>query len=169
MTPSLGSSSRPSSRAPSPTRTNSVRSIPNANSVAVPSRSTGSGSDSADPLNDYFTSQPHGSGASTPAFTPGAASTASGAMTPAYGSYSDRSSDVWSSGAVTPGGSYLAHQPVEIVLDNDRLVMRGQGGDMNPAYLSGRVDLNLAEPTNIKEIQMTLHGKAKVHFSDGSG
>jgi len=76
---------------------------------------------------------------------------------------------MWASGAVTPGGSYFPHQPVEIVLDNDRLVMRGQGGDMNPAYLSGRVDLNLAEPTNIKEIQMTLHGKAKVHFSDGTG
>lgn len=76
---------------------------------------------------------------------------------------------MWGSGAVTPGGSYFPHHPVEIILDNDRLVMRGQGGDMNPAYLSGRVELNLTEPTNIKEIHMSLHGKAKVHFSDGGG
>lgn len=46
--------------------------------------------------------------------------------------------------------------------------MRGQGGDMNPAYLSGRVELNLAEPTNIKEINMSLDGKAKVQFSEGT-
>ena len=83
-------------------------------------------------------------------------------MTPAY-------ADMWGSGAVTPGGSYLAHQPVEIILDNEHLVMRGQGGDMNPAYLSGRVELNLHESTNIKEINMSLHGKAKVHFSEGTG
>jgi hypothetical protein len=76
---------------------------------------------------------------------------------------------MWGSGAITPGGSYFPHQPVEILLDSDHLVMRGQGGDMNPAYLSGRVELNLAEPTNIKEINMSLHGKVKVHFSEGSG
>ena len=70
---------------------------------------------------------------------------------------------------MTPGGSYSAHGPVEIILDNEHLVMRGQGGDMNPAYLSGRVEINLTESTNIKEINMSLHGKAKVQFSEGSG
>ena len=40
---------------------------------------------------------------------------------------------------------------------------------MNPAYLSGKVELNLTDTTNIKEINMSLHGKAKVHFSEGSG
>lgn len=37
---------------------------------------------------------------------------------------------------------------------------------MNPAYLSGRVDLNLNEATNIKEITMALQGKAKVSFTE---
>lgn len=59
--------------------------------------------------------------------------------------------------------------PVEIILDSDHLVMRGQGGDMNPAYLSGRVDLNLHEPANIKEISMSLTGKAKVGYTEGIG
>lgn len=67
----------------------------------------------------------------------------------------------------TPGGS--SGHTLEIVLDSDQLVLRGQGGDMNPAYLSGRVELNLLEATNIKEIMMSLTGKAKVQFSDGSG
>ena len=44
--------------------------------------------------------------------------------------------------------------------------MRGAGGDMNPAYLSGRVELDLTESMNIREIGMTLVGKAKVQFAD---
>lgn len=59
--------------------------------------------------------------------------------------------------------------PVEIVLDTEHLVMRGQGGDMEPAYLSGRVEVNLHESANIKEISMDLTGKAKVHFNEGTG
>lgn len=70
-----------------------------------------------------------------------------------------------SSGAQTPG-NYFPGGPVEIVLDSEHLVMRGQGGDMNPAYLSGRIELNLQESTNIKDITMNLTGKAKVNFSD---
>lgn len=73
------------------------------------------------------------------------------------------------SGTQTPGGSYFNLPPVEIVLDSEHLVLRGQGGDMNPAYLSGQIVLNLHESTNIKEITMNLTGKAKVHFSEGSG
>lgn len=73
------------------------------------------------------------------------------------------------SGAQTPGGSYFNLPVVEIVLDSDKLVLRGQGGDMNPAYLSGHIVLNLPEATNIKEITMQLTGKAKVQFSEGSG
>ncbi|WVN90294.1 uncharacterized protein L203_105530 [Cryptococcus depauperatus CBS 7841] len=69
--------------------------------------------------------------------------------------------------SITPGGSIYGGNTLEIVLDADRLVLRGQGGDMNPAYLSGRVELKLVEATNIKEINMTLTGKAKVQFSDG--
>ena len=84
-----------------------------------------------------------------------------------------------SSGANTPGGYFGSssassvygqqqHHPIEIVLDADHLVMRGQGGDMSPAYLSGRLELELSESTNIREINMTLVGKAKVQFTDFS-
>jgi hypothetical protein len=91
---------------------------------------------------------------------------------PAYGPYTPASDMGWSSsyassGANTPGGYFMGqHHPVEIQLDADHLVMRGQGGDMNPAYLSGRVELELGESTNIREINMTLVGKAKVQFTD---
>lgn len=58
--------------------------------------------------------------------------------------------------------------PLEIVLDSDHLVLRGQGGEMNSAYLTGYVSLWLDQPTNIKDITMNLSGKAKVQFSDSS-
>lgn len=92
--------------------------------------------------------------------------------TPAYDASAPTSPSMWG-GPVTPsvmntlGGS--SGHTLAIVLDSDQLVLRGQGGDMNPAYLSGRVELNLLEATNIKEIMMSLTGKAKVQFSDGSG
>lgn len=62
------------------------------------------------------------------------------------------------------GSSYL-----EIVLDSQDVILRGAGGDTNPANLSGRVVLHLAESTNVKEITLVLTGKAKVGFSDGTG
>lgn len=101
-------------------------------------------------LGDYFSTQP----------------------SPVYDASAPTSPSLWSGPATpsvmsTPGGS--SGHALEIVLDSDQLVLRGQGGDMNPAYLSGRVELNLLEATNIKEIMMSLTGKAKVQFSDGSG
>lgn len=82
----------------------------------------------------------------------------------------------FSSGATTPystgGGGYFPNShyiPLEIILDNDQLVLRGAGGDSNPAYLSGSVVLTLTESTNIKELTMELRGKAKVQFNEGSG
>lgn len=66
------------------------------------------------------------------------------------------------------GPSACPGHPLEIFLDSDALVLRGQGGDMAPAYLSGYVSLWLAESTNIKDISMQLTGKAKVHFQDAS-
>jgi hypothetical protein len=95
----------------------------------------------------------------------------SGASTPLYGPYTaDLLGTSLGTGMQTPGGSYFpGASPVEIILDNDNLVFRGQGGDMNPAYLSGRLELNLQESTNIKEINMVLTCKAKVHFSDVVG
>ncbi len=65
-------------------------------------------------------------------------------------------------GSQTPGGTYYNVAPVEILLDSEQLVMRGQGGDISQAYLSGHVDLNLPESANVKEISMTLIGKAKI-------
>ncbi|CAD6567238.1 MAG: hypothetical protein TREMPRED_003425 [Tremellales sp. Tagirdzhanova-0007] len=47
--------------------------------------------------------------------------------------------------------------------------MRGQGGDMTPAYLSGRVEINLTESANIKEISMNLSGQARVQFVGAVG
>jgi hypothetical protein len=49
------------------------------------------------------------------------------------------------------------------------LVLRGYGSEFNSAYLSGRVELFLTESTNIKEINMTLVGKARVQFHDNTG
>lgn len=72
-----------------------------------------------------------------------------------------------STGAQTPG--VAMHGPVEIMLDSDNLTLRGYGSEFNSAYLSGRVELNLAESTNIKEINMTLIGKARVQFHDNTG
>jgi hypothetical protein len=78
----------------------------------------------------------------------------------------------------TPGGSEGPYHGIhnihgsswlEIVLDHEHVILRGAGGDTNPASLSGRVVLHLGEPTNIKEITLVLTGKAKVGFSDGSG
>lgn len=58
--------------------------------------------------------------------------------------------------------------PVEIALDSDNLILRGQGGEMNSAYLSGCVVLRLPEGINVKDVQLHLTAKAKVQFSDGS-
>jgi hypothetical protein len=130
--PASAASSRPGSRASSPTR-------------------------GRDPLGDYFGDTANSSSA---AHTPSIASSdwhASGTSTPGG----------WSAGAATPG-LWQPHGPIEIVLDSEHLVLRGYGSEFNSAYLSGNVELNLAESTNIKEINMTLVGKAKVHFHEPS-
>ncbi|WWC86172.1 uncharacterized protein L201_001045 [Kwoniella dendrophila CBS 6074] len=150
-TPGSANSSRPSSRASSPTRNGSfVR----PSHIALPSRRRDGTLDPNDPLSEFS------SGFDTPgsAFGPPTASSGwggGGLMTPS------------SSGVMTPGGSH--HNPhIEIILDSDHLVMRGAGGDMNPAYLSGRVELDLPSSINLKELTMHMTGKAKVQFNDGS-
>jgi hypothetical protein len=67
--------------------------------------------------------------------------------------------------------SHVNHHlpPLEIHLDSDLVVLRGAGGDVNPALLTGQVILNLTESTNIKELTLKLEGKAKVAFFDASG
>ncbi|ODO12038.1 hypothetical protein I350_00822 [Cryptococcus amylolentus CBS 6273] len=145
-----GGSSRASSRASSPTRGPSLTSRPS--QIMLPSRRREGAEFGADSA-DYFSSaQPSPAYDSTPAQTPGW-----GASTPGWATPSAMS---------TPGGSNYGGHALDIALDNDHLVLRGQGGDMEPAYLAGRVELNLSESTNIKEINMTMTGKAKVQFAD---
>ena len=51
---------------------------------------------------------------------------------------------------------------VDIVVNQDTLVLRGTGVDVNPALLSGNVVLYLSEPTSIKEITLQFRGKARI-------
>ena len=113
-----------------------------------------------DPLASYFAS----SGAGTPG--------ASGTTTPDHANFP--SSVAAGSGLGTPShlgptASGVSHSWVEIVLDSEHVVLRGAGGDTNPARLSGRVLLHLVEQTNLKEVTLQLTGKAKVSFGEGSG
>lgn len=65
--------------------------------------------------------------------------------------------------------AHLQAQPLVIELDNDHLVLRGAGGDSEPAMLSGTLVLNLYESTNIRELSLHLEGRAKVQFAENSG
>ena len=137
--------SQPPSRAPSPTRQTSRDSNGNTRPhISIPRN----GED--EPLASYFTPRSlSSSGAATPAST---------VQTPYSGI----------SGTHTPGEMWGSSggDPVKIVLDNDHLVLRGYGSEMNPAYLTGRVDVNLTEATNVKEVTMALTCKAKVQFTE---
>ncbi|KAL7421163.1 hypothetical protein Q5752_004048 [Cryptotrichosporon argae] len=141
-------SSRPASRAPSPVRSR-------ASSAALNIASRASTLDPDDPLNDYFSSSHSYSQPSTPGYAPYSSSL--GPET--FGR----------DGTMTPGGTHAGSHQLDIVLDSDHLVLRGQGGDMNPAYLSGHIVLKLNESANIKGITMNLTGKAKVQFTEGNG
>lgn len=45
-------------------------------------------------------------------------------------------------------------EPLEIQLESSDLVLRGfTGEELEPAVLNGELIVNLAEPTNLKEIQ----------------
>lgn len=104
------------------------------------------------------------------------------AATTPSGSYGSNSYFPSMSGTTTPAsdfGSYTmgtpAHGPsgghswIEIVLDQEQVVLRGAGGDTNPAQLSGRVLLHLVESTSLKDVTLQLTGKAKVAFGEGAG
>jgi hypothetical protein len=124
-----------------------------------------------DPLNDYFSNQhtasssqatsphpPHNPAPSYPAETPVMGNASSSAFPPVY-------SPTIQPYHPAPGSD---RNPVEIVLDSDNLVLRGQGGEMDSAYLSGAVVLRLPENMNVKDVQLHLTAKAKVQFTDGS-
>ena len=51
---------------------------------------------------------------------------------------------------------------LDVVLDNQYLVLKGTGPDVDPTTLSGHVRLVLTEPTSIKEITLQFKGKAKI-------
>jgi hypothetical protein len=51
---------------------------------------------------------------------------------------------------------------VEIIVDSDVLTLRGTGVEVTPALLSGKVALNLAESTPVKQITLQFRGKAKL-------
>ncbi|KAK4703989.1 arrestin-related trafficking adapter 4/5/7, partial [Phenoliferia sp. Uapishka_3] len=60
-------------------------------------------------------------------------------------------------------------EPLEIQLESSDLVLRGfTGEELEPAVLNGELILNLTEPTNLKEIQLTFTGTAKVTWRDTS-
>ncbi|ORX40565.1 hypothetical protein BD324DRAFT_606453 [Kockovaella imperatae] len=146
MTPSI-LHSNPPSRPGSPSRQHSHSSIPTRQST----------------LDDESSTFPF---ASSPTHVTGSLSGASDGWGGMNGHH-NAGSGPGSSGAITPG---LEHeQQLDIVLDNDQLVMRGQGSDMNPTYLTGNVELNLSSSMNLKDITMQLTCKAKVQFTDPTG
>ena len=51
---------------------------------------------------------------------------------------------------------------LDVVLDNQYLVLKGTGPDVDPTTLRGHVRLVLTEPTSIKEITLQFKGKAKI-------
>ena len=51
---------------------------------------------------------------------------------------------------------------LDVILDNQYLVLKGTGSDVDPTTLSGHVRLVLTEPTSIKEITLQFKGKAKI-------
>lgn len=154
--------SRPVSRPPSPSFSTSPSVASSSfNNVAALSQALD------DPLSEYFADgSTAGSSRQLNSYT---ASTASSLLSP---NASTEATPVPSMSGLphVPDSAHSAspHTPLEIFLDSDDLMLRGQGGDMNPAYLSGYVSLWLAESTNLKDITMQLTGKAKVHFQDAS-
>jgi hypothetical protein len=120
-----------------------------------------------DPLSEIYGSRPSTPGYSAEAFpgTPATTGSAASSFHPPARSQSMATS------ISSSGYSHVNHHlpPLEIHLDNDLVVLRGAGGDVNPALLTGQVVLNLTESTNIKELTLRLEGKAKVAFFDASG
>jgi hypothetical protein len=51
---------------------------------------------------------------------------------------------------------------LEIILDSERLFLKGTGVDMEPALLSGHVALYLTNPMSVKEITLQFRGKARL-------
>ena len=124
-----------------------------------------------DPLAEIYGSRPTTPAPGTEAF-PATPTTATSSVNSSYFPVSRSHSmapSISSAGADRHSYAGHHHAPLEVHLDNDLVVLRGAGGDVNPALLTGQVVLNLTESTNIKELTLKLEGKAKVAFFDASG
>lgn len=163
-----------------PWRTGSGASTPAVSRPASPGLSSALASSAItpdDPLNDYFAGQHTAS--SSQATSP---RLAAHSQAPAYAAEPPTPTPASMGSAASSGFAPVysptiqpyhpapgaERNPLEIALDTDNLVLRGQGGEMNSAYLSGCVVLRLPESINVKDVQLHLTAKAKVQFSDGS-
>jgi hypothetical protein len=63
----------------------------------------------------------------------------------------------------TQMGKEKERSQIEIILDTPFVALRGStGSDVEPAVLSGHVNLFLVEDTNIKEVSLHFRGKARI-------
>jgi hypothetical protein len=67
---------------------------------------------------------------------------------------------------VLRGDEEKLHSFLTIVVNSDQIILRGSGGHVEPAVLSGHVVLQLVEPTSIKEITLHFRGKARMPASN---
>jgi len=63
---------------------------------------------------------------------------------------------------ISRAGKEKERYHLEILLDEECLVLKGTGSDVEPARLSGHVSLYLSESVDVKEITLNLKGKARV-------
>lgn len=66
---------------------------------------------------------------------------------------------------MTPSGSLTpsdAKSYLEVTVNENILVLRGRGDDVDPALLSGQVILHLVESISLKEVHLNFRGKAKL-------
>ncbi|GAA5912670.1 hypothetical protein JCM8208_007723 [Rhodotorula glutinis] len=68
-----------------------------------------------------------------------------------------------------PTTGHHHHEPLEIHLESNDLVLRGFTGDeFEPAVLNGELILNLSHATDLKEVSLVFTGAAKVSWRDSS-
>lgn len=67
--------------------------------------------------------------------------------------------------AIDMQATHPTHLGLEIVLNNEVILLKGTGVDVEPSLLSGNVVLQLTESTSIKEIVLQFRGKARIPLS----
>jgi len=73
---------------------------------------------------------------------------------------------------ITPHSEMILHDlhhqdHLEIVVPQNNVILRGVGQNYEPGLLQGTVVLNLPEATNIREINLSFYGKARIASGDG--